>query len=65
VIFTGAFESAYQGEISSTYDPPMAGMEEGKVLIAAKYLGPCGPDQRPGDVIMPGGMKFNLLDSVD
>jgi hypothetical protein len=30
--------------------------------MAAKWLGPCTGDQKPGDMIMGNGMKFNVLD---
>ena len=30
--------------------------------IEAKWLGACKPDQKPGDIMMPGGMKMNVKD---
>ena len=30
--------------------------------IEAKWLGACKPDQKPGDIMMPGGMKMNIKD---
>jgi hypothetical protein len=30
--------------------------------IEAKWLGACKPDQKPGDIVMPGGMKMNIMD---
>ena len=32
------------------------------MTIAAKWLGSCKADQKPGDIIMAGGRKFNILD---
>jgi hypothetical protein len=32
------------------------------MTMTATWLGPCAADQRPGDMIMPGGMKMNILD---
>jgi hypothetical protein len=32
------------------------------MTIVAKWLGPCTVDQKPGDMIMGNGMKFNILD---
>jgi len=29
--------------------------------VEAKWLGPCKPDQKPGDMVM-GGMKMNIKD---
>lgn len=61
-VFTGSFESAYKVETHSTYQPPMMGMSEGSAVIEAKFLGPCKPDQRPGDMILGNGMKINMND---
>ena len=30
--------------------------------IEAKWLGACKADQKPGDIMMPGGMKMNIKD---
>ena len=30
--------------------------------IEAKWLGACKADQKPGDIMMPGGMKMNILE---
>ncbi len=32
------------------------------MTIEAKWLGACKSDQKPGDIIMPGGMKMNVKD---
>lgn len=61
-VFSGKFDSAYRGEISMTYDPPMQGMKEMKMTIDARLTGPCKPGQKPGDMIMPGGMTMNIND---
>lgn len=66
--FTGDFGSNYRGDIKTTYNPPMQGMKEMQMTIAAKWLGACKPGMKPGDVVMqgmpgmPGGMKFNPAD---
>jgi hypothetical protein len=31
--------------------------------MAAKWIGPCAADQKPGDMIMANGMKINILDA--
>jgi hypothetical protein len=28
--------------------------------MEAKWLGPCREGQKPGDIIMPGGIKLNI-----
>ncbi len=53
-VFTGKFDSAYKGDIRTTYDPPMHGMRESSSTIEAKWLGACLAGQKPGDVVMPG-----------
>lgn len=58
-VFTGDFTSAYRGEIHSSFSPPTHGMKESKQIIDAKWLGPCKPGQKPGDVMMPGREKIN------
>jgi len=66
-VITGSFDSAYTVDVTSTRrgGPRVPGMAAGGVnhmKIAAKWLGPCGAGQRPGDMIMANGMKMNVLD---
>ncbi|MFC5300836.1 DUF3617 domain-containing protein [Azospira restricta] len=60
--FTGDFSSNYKGTVKTTYSPPMQGMKGMQMNISARWLGPCQAGQKPGDVMMPGGMKFNAAD---
>lgn len=62
-VFTGAFDSAYKGDMKTRYNPPMHGVSESKMSMEAKWLGPCKPGQKPGDVIMPNmkGMNINEM----
>lgn len=59
---SGDFNSAYSVKTvaksngGSTLPPEMV------TTIEAKWLGACKPDQKPGDMIMPGGMKMNIKD---
>jgi len=32
------------------------------MTIDAKWTGACKADQRPGDIVMPGGVKMNIND---
>jgi len=59
-VFTGTFDSSYRVESKSTYDPPMMGMKQGTTVIEARWTGPCKADQKPGDMILPNGTKFNM-----
>jgi len=62
-VFIGAFDSAYKGDMRTRYNPPMHGMSESKMTMEARWLGPCKPGQKPGDVIMPNmkGMNMNEM----
>jgi hypothetical protein len=59
-VITGSFDSAYTMTVTSEGEA----MPGGKMTltIAAKWLGPCAADQKPGDMIMGNGMKINILD---
>jgi hypothetical protein len=59
-VFSGEFDRAYRGEIRTKYSPPLMGKSENLTLIDAKWTGPCQSDQKPGDMIMPNGMKINI-----
>jgi hypothetical protein len=61
---SGDFNSAYtvtttsHGELGSKGTP-----RDTVIKIEAKWLGACKPDQKPGDIVMPGGgFKLNVKD---
>lgn len=60
-VMSGDFSSAYRMDISSRYSPALGGMSQSTTVIEAKWLGACKAGQKPGDMIMPGGMKMNVL----
>jgi Protein of unknown function (DUF3617) len=57
-VISGSFESAYTMTVTSEG----GGLPPAKMTIEGKWLGPCAADQEPGDVIMPGGAKVNILE---
>lgn len=57
-VFRG--DTAYRMDMQSSYSPPLMGMKEAKTTVEAKWLGPCKPGQKPGDVTMANGMTFNI-----
>ncbi|MGI8525039.1 MAG: DUF3617 domain-containing protein [Pseudolabrys sp.] len=63
-VITGSFDSAYTMDITAKHlgAPPPGMPASSHMKIAAKWLGTCKADQKPGDVIMPNGMKMNLLE---
>ena len=62
-VFEGAFDSSYKGTMKTRYNPPLQGMRESNMTQQARWLGPCKPGQKPGDVIMPkmGNMDINKM----
>jgi hypothetical protein len=61
---SGDFNSAYTVKTTShaehgTARPP----RDVTTMIEAKWLGACKPDQKPGDIVMPGGFKLNVKDA--
>ena len=62
IVISGDFETAYQADIEAKYAPPLMGMSEGRTTVSARWLGPCKPGQRPGDVTMPNGTVINVQD---
>jgi hypothetical protein len=61
---TGDFATAYKVRSDTTtvgaVVPQMNG--DRKVDIDAAWMGPCKPGQKGGDMVLPNGMKVNLLD---
>jgi Protein of unknown function (DUF3617) len=60
---TGDFNSAYTVKSTSHSEGGMTGKShDSTTTIEAKWLGACKADQKPGDIVMPGGMKMNVMD---
>ncbi|MEK9279746.1 MULTISPECIES: DUF3617 family protein [unclassified Bradyrhizobium] len=62
---SGDFNSAYTVKTSSHAQGGVAGVagRDSTMTIEAKWLGACKPDQKPGDIVMPGGFKMNMRDA--
>jgi hypothetical protein len=59
----GDFNSAYTVKtVSHTDSGPAAVKGNHETTIQAKWLGACKADQKPGDIVMPGGLKMNIHD---
>ncbi|WP_398473258.1 DUF3617 domain-containing protein [Tardiphaga sp.] len=57
----GDFNSAYS--VKTTAKSTGGGLPPEMVtVIQAKWLSACKADQKPGDMVMPGGMKMNIND---
>lgn len=60
---TGSFDRAYSMKLTSRNETPSPDVPAQTVMrLDAKWVGPCAAGQKPGDVIMPGGMKVNVMD---
>ena len=60
---TGDFNSAYTVKSTSHSEGGPSGVaRDSTTTIEAKWLGACKGDQKPGDIVMPGGMKMNILE---
>jgi hypothetical protein len=61
---SGDFNSAYTVKTTSHSEGGPSGMPRDTTMtIEAKWLGACKPDQKPGDIVMPGGFKMNIKDA--
>ena len=60
----GDFNSAYSVTSTSHTERGASGPpRDTTTKIEAKWLGACKPDQKPGDIVMPGGFKLNIKDA--
>ena len=60
---SGDFNSGYTVKSTSHSERGPAGVpRDSTTTIEAKWLGACKPDQKAGDIMMPGGMKMNVKD---
>jgi len=61
---TGDFNSAYTVKTTTHSEHGPTGLpHDSTTTIEAKWLGACKPDQKPGDIVMPGGFKMNIKDA--
>ena len=49
-VTTGDFSSTYKVVVNSRYEPPMMGRSTDSSTVEARWLGPCPPGHRPGEV---------------
>ncbi len=67
--YSGSFDSAFTVNTTSmTTGGPAPANGKSNMITEAKWMGPCKPDQKPGDMIMPVGnpagdtIKMNIRD---
>lgn len=54
-------DTAYSGTMRLRFDPPMNGVSEMNMMQEGRWLGPCKAGMKPGDVVMEGVPRTNLL----
>jgi hypothetical protein len=60
---TGDFNSAYTVKSASHSERgPTGAPRDTTTTVEAKWLGACKADQKPGDIMMPGGTRMNVKD---
>jgi len=60
----GDFNSAYTVKTTTHSERVVAGLPaDTTATVEAKWLGACKADQKPGDIVMPGGFKLNIKDA--
>lgn len=65
-VFTGDFKKSYQGEIHTTYTPPLHGMSETTIKMQSHWVAAqCLPGQKPGDAKMRGGVNVPGIGNID
>lgn len=66
-VITGDFEAGYKNDMRIRYTPPRQGMGDMHIVQEARWLGPCQPGQKPGDMIMPGmpGGRMNMQEMMN
>jgi len=59
----GDFNSGYTVKTTTQQQGgPSGGPRQTEMTLEAKWVGPCKPDQKPGDIVMPGGITMNVSD---
>jgi hypothetical protein len=56
--FTG--NSAYHTETHAHYVPPLFGKVDATTTQDGKWIGACPTDMKPGDIVLPGGVKMHM-----
>jgi hypothetical protein len=63
-VITGDFDSSYKSDMVMRFEPAQNGQREMKMTQEARWLGPCKPGQKPGDIIMPGMPTVNMQEMM-
>ena len=66
-VMTGDMTSGYSSRTTVTTTGAQVAHMNRVVTVTGQgaYEGPCPSDMKPGDMIIPGGMKFNMLEMAE
>lgn len=56
-VISGSLDSLYTMNVTTKGEDVQAGLS---MTLTGQWAGPCPSGQKPGDVIMPGGVKVNI-----
>jgi hypothetical protein len=59
--YTMQGDSAYSGTMRMRFDPALNGMSEMNMAMEGRWMGRCRAGMKPGDVVMDGVPRTNLL----
>ncbi len=63
IVISGDFNVAYRVESHTVYDPkPRTPPPDEDLVADMRWMGACPAGLKPGDMLLPGGMKMNVLD---
>jgi Protein of unknown function (DUF3617) len=57
-VMTSVDDGEYKVDVVSHYDPPLMGKADSTTTMTGKWIGPCGPNMKPGDMMI-NGMKVH------
>lgn len=61
-VYTMGKDTEYAGDMKMTFDPPLSGASEMNMKMEGRWLGRCKPGMKPGDIVMPGMPRMNVLE---
>ena len=66
IVMSGDFNVAYRVESHTVYEPvPKSPPPRDDIVAEMRWMGACPAGMKPGDMMMPGGMKMNVIDMTN
>jgi len=66
IVMSGDFNVAYRVESHTVYEPvPKPAPRTDDIVAEMRWLGACPAGMKPGDMLMPGGMKMYVVDMTN